>query len=73
MLLLTHAETQIGQYINETKVQVQNSSLPSSVSMWPMRSRCPNEFPRDSDTLAEKGLGRRRTGTRQDSSARDVF
>ena len=41
--------------------------------MWPMRSRCPNEFPRDSDTLAEKGLGRRRTGTRQDSSARDVF
>jgi len=56
MLLLTHAETQTGQNINETKVQIENSSLPSSVSMWPMRirSRCPNEFPRVSDTLAEK-------------------
>ena len=54
MLLLTHAETQTGQCINKTKVQIQNSSMPSSVSMWPMRSRCPNEFPRVSDTLAEK-------------------
>ena len=56
MLLLTHAETQTGQYINGTKVQVQNSSLPSSVSMWPMRVRlrCPKEFPHVWDTLAEK-------------------
>ena len=56
MLLLTHAETQTGQYINETKVHIQNSSLPSSVSMWPkgFRSRCLNEFPRVSDTLTEK-------------------
>ena len=37
MLLLTHAET--GQYINKTKLQIQNSSLPSSVSMWPTRVR----------------------------------
>ena len=53
-----HAETQTGQYINKTKLQIQNSSLPSSVSMWPVRVRfalrCPNEFPRVSDTLAEK-------------------
>ena len=58
MLLLTHAETQTGQYINKTKLQIQNSSLPSSFSMWPVRVRfalrCPNEFPRVSDTLAEK-------------------
>ena len=40
----------------ETKLQIQNSSLPSSVSKWPMRVRlrCPNEFPRVFDTLAEK-------------------
>ena len=58
MLLLTDAETQTGQYINKTKLQIQNSSLPSSVSMWPVRVRftlrCPNEFSRVSDTLAEK-------------------
>ena len=51
---VTHAETQTGQYINETKFQIQNPKMRSSVSMWPMRSRYPNEFPRVSDTLAEK-------------------